>query len=101
MIFVTSECGSKTGGFWAVISSLKSSSSFVLLQDGLKPVQVAAARGNKAAVEILLPVTAPIESIPQWSIDGILQHMQQEIGKEEVLCSLWVTSFIIWGCDNS
>ncbi|KAL1561868.1 hypothetical protein AAHA92_04518 [Salvia divinorum] len=52
-------------------------------EDGLKPVQVAASRGNKVAVEILLPVTAPIESIPKWSIDGILQHMQQETGKEE------------------
>ncbi|XP_047948377.1 uncharacterized protein LOC125194283 [Salvia hispanica] len=52
-------------------------------EDGLKPVQVAASRGNKVAVEILLPVTAPIESIPEWSIDGILKHMQQETGKEE------------------
>lgn len=51
----------------------------------MKPVQVAASRGNKVAVEILLPVTDPIESIPEWSIDGILQHMQQETGKEEVL----------------
>ena len=50
----------------------------------MKPVQVAASRGNKVAVEILLPVTAPIESIPEWSIDGILKHMQQETGKEEV-----------------
>ncbi|KAH6771572.1 ankyrin repeat family protein [Perilla frutescens var. frutescens] len=52
-------------------------------EDDMKPVQVAAARGNKVAVEILLPVTARIESIPEWSIDGILQHMQQETGKEQ------------------
>ncbi|KAH6771571.1 ankyrin repeat family protein, partial [Perilla frutescens var. frutescens] len=52
-------------------------------EDGMKPVQVAAARGNKVAVEILLPVTARIESIPEWSIDGILQYMQRETEKEE------------------
>ncbi|XP_057763640.1 uncharacterized protein LOC130984956 [Salvia miltiorrhiza] len=51
-------------------------------EDGWKPAQVAALRGNKVAVEILLPVTAPIESIPEWSVDGILQHMQER-GKEE------------------
>lgn len=52
-------------------------------EDGMKPVQVAAARENRVAVEILLPVTAPIESIPEWSIDGIIRHMQQVVEKGE------------------
>ncbi|EYU22671.1 hypothetical protein ABFS82_02G101700 [Erythranthe guttata] len=49
-------------------------------EDGLKPIQVAAARGNRVAVEILHPVTLPLSSVPEWSVDGILQHMQRETG---------------------
>ncbi|KAK6140367.1 hypothetical protein DH2020_025878 [Rehmannia glutinosa] len=49
-------------------------------EDGWKPIQVAAARGNKVAVEVLFPVTSAVASIPDWSIDGILQHMQHETG---------------------
>ncbi|KAK9160586.1 hypothetical protein Syun_006927 [Stephania yunnanensis] len=46
--------------------------------DGLKPVQVAAGRGNRAAVEIMLPQTTPIESILNWNVDGIIEQMQSE-----------------------
>ncbi|KAK6163138.1 hypothetical protein DH2020_002979 [Rehmannia glutinosa] len=52
-------------------------------EDGWKPIQVAAARGNKVAVEVLFPVTSAVASIPDWSIDGILQHMQHETGTKE------------------
>ncbi|KAK4427675.1 protein STIP1 [Sesamum alatum] len=52
-------------------------------EDGLKPIQVAAARGNRVAVEILFPVTSPHADIPEWSIDGILQYMQCETGRKE------------------
>ncbi|KAG7030314.1 Ankyrin repeat and SOCS box protein 3 [Cucurbita argyrosperma subsp. argyrosperma] len=51
-------------------------------EDGLKPVQVAAARGNRAAVEILLPLTSAVEAIPNWTTDGILEYMQNEINKD-------------------
>lgn len=54
------------------------------LQDGLKPVQIAAARGNRKAVEILFPLTLKIQSVPEWTVDGILEHMQSETGKEQV-----------------
>ncbi|KAL2461026.1 Ankyrin repeat family protein [Abeliophyllum distichum] len=47
-------------------------------EDDLKPIQVAAARGNKEAVKILFPVTSPIENVPEWSVDGILGHVQSE-----------------------
>lgn len=49
-------------------------------EDGLKPVQVAAARGNRNAVEILLPITSQISSVPEWSVDGIMQF---ETGSEQ------------------
>lgn len=52
-------------------------------EDGLKPIQVSAARGNRGAVEILFPLTSPIKIIPKWSIDGILEHMQSETLKEQ------------------
>ncbi|XP_021773189.1 ankyrin-1-like [Chenopodium quinoa] len=54
-------------------------------EDGQKPVQVAATRGNRNAVEILLPLTTPVQSIPNWTIDGIIQYMQSETQKQEEL----------------
>ncbi|KAK9137692.1 hypothetical protein Sjap_008286 [Stephania japonica] len=47
-------------------------------EDGLKPIQVAGGRGNRAAVEILLSQTPAIESIRNWSVDGIIEQMQSE-----------------------
>ncbi|KAI8546076.1 hypothetical protein RHMOL_Rhmol07G0088100 [Rhododendron molle] len=52
-------------------------------EDGLKPVQIAALRGNRKAVEILFPLTSKIQSVPEWTVDGILEHMQSETGKEQ------------------
>ncbi|XP_020552046.1 ankyrin-1 isoform X1 [Sesamum indicum] len=52
-------------------------------EDGFKPIQVAAARGNRVAVEILFPVTSPHADIPEWSVHGILQYMQHETGRKE------------------
>lgn len=54
-------------------------------EDGQKPVQVAATRGNRSAVDILLPLTTPIQSIPSWTTDGIIQYMQSETQKQEEL----------------
>ncbi|XP_050224541.1 uncharacterized protein LOC126674177 [Mercurialis annua] len=51
-------------------------------EDSQKPIQVAAARGNRAAVEILFPSTSKIDSIPEWTVDGILGHMQSEFNKQ-------------------
>ncbi|WJX80253.1 hypothetical protein P8452_63278 [Trifolium repens] len=47
-------------------------------EDGVKPIQVAAGRGNRAAVEILFPATSKIDGIPSWSVDGILEYIQSE-----------------------
>lgn len=54
-------------------------------QEGVKPILVAAGRGNHGAVEALLPVTSKIESIPKWTVDGIIEYMQSESGKQQVL----------------
>lgn len=61
--------------------------NFLIEQDGLKPIQVAAARGNRRAIEILLPVTLQTQTVPEWSVDGILEHVQSETGKEQVRTS--------------
>ncbi|KAI3932240.1 hypothetical protein MKW98_024960 [Papaver atlanticum] len=47
-------------------------------EDGLKPIQVAAARGNCGVVEVLFPLTSPVQTISDWSIDGLIKHMQAE-----------------------
>ncbi|XVF57219.1 hypothetical protein PTKIN_Ptkin06aG0186900 [Pterospermum kingtungense] len=51
-------------------------------EDGQKPIQVAAARGLRGAVEILFPLTSRIEAIPDWTVDGILEHMLSEANKQ-------------------
>ncbi|XP_028790259.1 uncharacterized protein LOC114746212 isoform X2 [Neltuma alba] len=52
-------------------------------EDGMKPIMVAALRGNRKAVEILFPLTSIVETVPTWSIDGILESAQSENKKQE------------------
>ncbi|XP_020700699.1 ankyrin-1 [Dendrobium catenatum] len=55
----------------------------VLDEDGLKPIQVAAARGNRVAVQILFPVTSPLPNLSKWSVDGIIEFMESQTSKEQ------------------
>ncbi|KAL6989470.1 hypothetical protein U1Q18_015219 [Sarracenia purpurea var. burkii] len=55
----------------------------VLDEDGMKPLQVAAARGNRKAVEILFPLTSQLPTVSEWTVDGILEHMQSETRNEQ------------------
>ncbi|XP_059440605.1 uncharacterized protein LOC132173056 [Corylus avellana] len=52
-------------------------------EEGEKPIQVAAASGNRQAIEILFPLTSKVETIPNWTVDGILEYMQSEHNKEQ------------------
>ncbi|XP_048135025.1 putative ankyrin repeat protein RF_0381 [Rhodamnia argentea] len=45
-------------------------------EDGMIPIQLAAKSGNRAAVEMLFPKTAKIQTIP-WSVDGIMVHVAE------------------------
>lgn len=54
------------------------------IQDSQKPIQVAAARGNREAVEILFPLMSEDQSIPNWTVDGIIEYMQSETKKQQV-----------------
>ncbi|MED6129065.1 hypothetical protein PIB30_104144, partial [Stylosanthes scabra] len=51
--------------------------------DGVKPIQVAAARDNRGIVEILFPLTSKIDAVPNWTVDGIIEYMQSEIKKQQ------------------
>ncbi|XP_022143155.1 ankyrin-1 [Momordica charantia] len=54
-------------------------------EDGVKPIQVAAARGSREAIEILLPLTSEVKAIPNWTTDGVLEYMQNETSKDQVV----------------
>ncbi|PIA45208.1 hypothetical protein AQUCO_01700623v1 [Aquilegia coerulea] len=45
---------------------------------GLKPIEIAARNGNDQEVGILFPVTSPIPACSDWSITGIMKHVQSE-----------------------
>ncbi|KAG9151807.1 hypothetical protein Leryth_002082 [Lithospermum erythrorhizon] len=47
-------------------------------EEGMLPIQAAAARGYREVVEILFKVTSPDKNIVDWSVDGILKHMQED-----------------------
>ncbi|XP_065022529.1 uncharacterized protein LOC135586839 isoform X2 [Musa acuminata AAA Group] len=56
----------------------------LLLQDGLKPIQVAALRDIRDVVEVLLPLTSPVPNVSNWSTDGLIEFMQSaEASKEQ------------------
>ncbi|XP_052142397.1 uncharacterized protein LOC127762081 [Oryza glaberrima] len=54
---------------------------------GHMPIEVAARCGEWKAVEILFPVTSRIQSVPDWTVDGIINHVKSlpEV-KEEDFC---------------
>uniref|UniRef100_A0ACD5YJR2 Uncharacterized protein n=1 Tax=Avena sativa TaxID=4498 RepID=A0ACD5YJR2_AVESA len=43
---------------------------------GRTPIEVAAFQGSRETVEILFPVTSPIPTLPDWSVDGIISHVK-------------------------
>ncbi|KAL1211633.1 Hsp70-Hsp90 organizing protein 3 [Cardamine amara subsp. amara] len=45
-------------------------------EEGNRPLEVAAARENRKVVEILFPLTTKPESGSDWTVDGILTHME-------------------------
>lgn len=57
---------------------------YYIWQDGLKPIEIAALRGNRDAIEVLLPLTSPIPKISNWSIDGVIEFMQSDANSQQV-----------------
>jgi hypothetical protein len=46
------------------------------LQFGRTPIEFAASEGRRDMVEMLFPLTSPIPTLPEWSIDGIISHVE-------------------------
>lgn len=43
---------------------------------GRTPIEFAASEGRRDMVEMLFPLTSPIPTLPEWSIDGIISHVE-------------------------
>ncbi|CAH8259327.1 unnamed protein product [Arabidopsis lyrata] len=52
-------------------------------EEGNRPLEVAAARDNRKVVEILFPLTTESETVSDWTVDGILAHMESNKEQEE------------------
>nr|CAB3462532.1 unnamed protein product [Digitaria exilis] len=48
----------------------------LLVEYGKIPIMDAAVNGQRELVEILFPVTRPIPSVPDWSVDGIIRGIK-------------------------
>lgn len=62
------------------------------MQEGKIPIMIAAACEQRELVEILLPRTKPIPSLPDWSIDGIIRTIKYLQSKPRVCQNLSRTS---------
>ncbi|EMS62325.1 Ankyrin-1 [Triticum urartu] len=51
------------------------------MEYGKLPIELAARRDCMEEVEMLFPLTSPIPTIPNWSIDGIISHAKLERAK--------------------
>ncbi|XP_042029221.1 ankyrin-1-like isoform X2 [Salvia splendens] len=57
-------------------------------EDIIKPIEEAAMVRNRAAVEILFPLTKRLAHYPNWTVDGIIEHIQSaeyKAGREKIL----------------
>ncbi|KAF7062964.1 hypothetical protein CFC21_069504 [Triticum aestivum] len=50
---------------------------------GRLPIELAVEYGTWEDVEILFPFTSPISTVANWSVDGIISHVQMEIKQLE------------------
>ncbi|XP_047049518.1 ankyrin repeat and SOCS box protein 3-like [Lolium rigidum] len=52
---------------------------------GRLPIEVAASLNSRVDVEILFPLTSPIPSVHDWSIDGIIAHVKSRKEDDPIL----------------
>ncbi|EAY84029.1 hypothetical protein OsI_39261 [Oryza sativa Indica Group] len=52
---------------------------------GRMPIELAAEYGTREDVEILFPFSSAIPTVANWSVDGIINHVQSEIKQLEIL----------------
>ncbi|KAM0874616.1 hypothetical protein ACQ4PT_037310 [Festuca glaucescens] len=51
---------------------------------GAKPIQLAAISGKRKLVELLFPLTSPIRSLPNWTVEDIMAHTDSRPSKPTV-----------------
>ncbi|XP_026428760.1 26S proteasome non-ATPase regulatory subunit 10-like [Papaver somniferum] len=51
--------------------------------DGFTPIEIAALNGYSNVVEVLFPVTSRIPGYVDWSIGGVIAHVQSDQAKEQ------------------
>lgn len=61
----------------------------LLLQLGRLPIEHAAVRGCKEEVEMLLPLTLPIQNVQNWSVDGVISYAKFENSKP-LVCYMYL-----------
>ncbi|KAI4998661.1 hypothetical protein ZWY2020_054003 [Hordeum vulgare] len=47
------------------------------IHSGAKPIELAAIRGRRKLVELLFPLTSPIRTVPNWTVEGIIAHAKR------------------------
>ncbi|KAH0905300.1 hypothetical protein HID58_044803 [Brassica napus] len=52
-------------------------------EEGNRALEVAALRENRKIVETLFPLTTKPESVSEWTVDGVLAHMESNKAQEE------------------
>jgi hypothetical protein len=50
----------------------------------MTPIEIAANSGRRKLVEILFPFTSPIQSVSNWSVEGITAHAKLMHSKNKV-----------------
>ncbi|XP_026410163.1 ankyrin-3-like [Papaver somniferum] len=53
--------------------------------EGMTAVEIAAREGNSEVVEILFPVTTRVPTYPNWTIDGLMEHVHSVAAKKKKL----------------
>lgn len=62
------------------------------MKDGKIPIMWAAGHGNRELVELLFPLTKPVPSVPDWSVNGIIRamkylHLEAQVFKWFLMCT--------------
>uniref|UniRef100_M8BN12 Heat shock sti1-like protein n=1 Tax=Aegilops tauschii TaxID=37682 RepID=M8BN12_AEGTA len=55
---------------------------------GRLPIELAVEYGTREDVELLFPFTSPVSTVENWSVDGIISHVEMEIKQLERMSEL-------------
>jgi hypothetical protein len=52
----------------------------------MTPIEIAANSGRRKLVEILFPFTSPIQTVSNWTVEGIIAHAKLRKNKVRTKC---------------